>query len=214
MGSSEMVREFEDRRWATRKQEVVWRHRAALQLIEVEPVLDVGGGDGLFVSLLKEKGLSRVQLVDISPVAVKLARERGFDASIFDATQPLPFGPNAFGTVCGLDLLEHLHDPLPVLRDMARVGGHVVVVVPNFHYWKDRVQMMLGQVPFQCRRQRGHVYWFNYRVLLDLIREAGLTIDRLVLGGTARLARRGALLARLRPNVFATGFAVRLKKRE
>jgi hypothetical protein len=54
------LQEFEDGRWSERDQELVWRHEAALELITEEPVLDVAGGDGLILSLLRDrKGFSR-----------------------------------------------------------------------------------------------------------------------------------------------------------
>ena len=152
---------FENRRWLGKDQELVWRHRAALELVQEEPVLDLGGGDGLFLKLLQEKGFRNLMLLDISPVAVQKAHAKGLEAEVVDITKPLPFADKSFGTVCALDVLEHLYDPLCLLREMARVGRSVVVVVPNFHYWKGRLWMLLGKIPFQCKPQRGHVHWFN-----------------------------------------------------
>ncbi len=65
---------FEDRRWGQGNQELAWRHKLALELVLEEPVLDVGGGDGLFLSLLRERrGFTRLSLLDVSPVAVNKA---------------------------------------------------------------------------------------------------------------------------------------------
>ena len=53
------VQTFEDHRWSSHDQELVWRHEVALKLVREEPVLDVGAGDGLFLSLLQaRKGLT------------------------------------------------------------------------------------------------------------------------------------------------------------
>ena len=147
---------FEDRRWGQRDQEVVWRHKLALELVLEEPVLDVGGGEGLFLSLLREKrGFTRLSLLDISPVAVEKARRNSLESQVVDITEPLPFPDDSFATACALDVLEHLYDPASTLKEMARVARQVVLVVPNFHYWKDRVKMLMGQVPFQCKPKRG-----------------------------------------------------------
>src|SRR5262245_43883200 len=97
------VQQFEDKRWDAGDQEIVWRHRAALKLVQKEPVLDVGGGDGLFLTLLRDHQFRRLQLLDISPVAVEKARRKGLEARVFDVADPLPFPDNAFGTVCSLD---------------------------------------------------------------------------------------------------------------
>jgi methionine biosynthesis protein MetW len=207
------VRTFEDRRWRERDQQIVWRHQAALELVKDEPVLDVAGGDGLFLSLLRErKGLGQLTLLDISPVAVEKAKHKGLDAQVTDITKPFAFDDNTFGTASALDVLEHLYDPLPTLKEMARVARSVVVVVPNFHYWKGRLQMLIGQVPFQCKPQRGHIHWFNYTSFEHLVTEVGLKIDVLSFGGMGRLGPLGNWLARCQPNLFAYSFAARLKR--
>jgi methionine biosynthesis protein MetW len=207
------VQAFEDRRWGERDQKMVWRHEAALQLVEDEPLLDVGGGDGLFLTLARErKGFTRLTLLDISSVAVEKARQKGLDAQVTDITKPFPFPDNSFSTACALDVLEHLYDPLPMLKEMARVARQVVVVVPNFHYWKGRAHMLIGKVPFQCKPKRGHVYWFNYAILQDMVIGAGLQIDTVVFGGFRRLRPVGEWLVRWHPSLFAHSFAVRLEK--
>ena len=172
------------------------------------------GGDGLFLRLLRERGFRQLKLLDISPVAVQKAREKGFDVEVQDITKPLRFADNTFGTVCALDILEHLYDPLPLLNEMARVGEDLVVVVPNFHYWKERYHMLIGKVPFQCKPKRGHVHWFNWVILQEMIGQAGLQVDGVLFGGFTRLGPVGSCLARMHPKLFATGFAVRLVGRE
>jgi ubiquinone/menaquinone biosynthesis C-methylase UbiE len=210
---SSQLQAFENRRWNERDQELVWRHEVALKLIRDEPVLDVAGGDGLLLSLLREqKRFSQLTLLDISPVAVEKARCRSLETHVADITKPFPFPDNSFGTACALDVLEHLYDPLPTLKEMARVAQWVVLVVPNFHYWKDRARMFLGQVPFQCKPRRGHVHWFNYDMLQDLIAKGEGKVDCRIFGGFRRYGPVGDWLARWHPNLFAHSFAVRLRK--
>ena len=203
------MRRFEDRRWTSRRQAPVWRHRAALELVRQVPVLDVGGGDGLFLRMLAERGLSPAEMTDLSPVAVERARSDGLTAHLVDLDEGLPFADGAFGTVCALDVLEHLTDPAAALSEMARVGREVVVVVPNFSYWRDRIRVAFGRVPFQLRPGRGHVTWFNATVLRDLLSTTQLRVDEIVHAGSTRLSGPGALLASRLPNAFAHSFAVR-----
>ncbi|MCC6443332.1 MAG: class I SAM-dependent methyltransferase [Armatimonadetes bacterium] len=211
MGSSQ-VQDFEDKRWTEKEQKIVWRHKAALQLVSEEPVLDLGGGDGLFLTLLRERGFQQLKLLDISPVGVQKVKDKGFDAEVGDITRPLPFPDNAFGTACALDVLEHLYDPLSTLKEMARVSRWVVIVVPNFSFWKDRMQMLLGQVPFASKPKRGHVHWFNWTELRGITEQAGLRIDAALLGDIQRIGPAGKWLAKGRPNLFAHSLGVRLKK--
>jgi ubiquinone/menaquinone biosynthesis C-methylase UbiE len=208
------VQAFEDGRWREQDQVPVWRHEAALTLVTEEPVLDVAGGDGLFLSLLRERrGFEQLTLIDLSPVGVEKASRKGLKAEVVDITQDFPFADNTFRTACALDVLEHLYDPLPTFQEMARVARSLVIVVPNFHYWKDRTQMLFGQVPFECRPTRGHVYWFNYFIMMKMISLVGLKVEATVVSGMKRLRPIGDWLAQRHPNLFADSFAVRLAKK-
>ena len=201
---------FEDARWGRGEQCAATRHSLALPFILSGPVLDVGGGDGAFASLLQSKYGFEVRVLDISPVGVKMATDRGISADIFDATEPLPFSAKKFGTVCALDVLEHLYDPLFVLREMGRVGTAVVIAVPNFHFILGRIHMLIGKIPFQSKPQRGHIYWFNYAVLVKMARDAHMRIDAVACGSILRLGAFGRFLARHFPALFADSFVVRL----
>lgn len=214
MEFSDLIKDFEEARWSTRDQEPGWRHETALSLVDEEPVLDVGGGDGAFLALLRaKKGLARHTLVDISPAAVEKARKKGIEAVCCDISKGLPFPDGSFATACALDVLEHLFDPLPLLKEMGRVARKVIIVVPNFNFAVDRWRMLSGKVPSQCKPKRGHVHWFNYSVLQALIGEAHLHPERIVLGTPRRLGRLGFLLAAGFPNMFAHSFAARLVAR-
>lgn len=210
-GRSYGLRQFEDARWSAGRQEPLWRHNAALRLVRRAPVLDIGGGDGLLLRLLADAGFDDLALVDISPVAVARARSAGFRAVEHDVTQGLPFANGEFATATLIDVLEHVYDPDSLVREAARVAEEVVIVTPNFHYWRDRGRMLLGRVPFQCKPARGHVHWFNEALMEQLVSSEGLEVDERLLGSFTRFGPLGAWLARARPNLFATAFAVRLR---
>ncbi len=213
IGTSE-VSVFEDARWSRTDQPVEWRHRAALRLVLAEPVLDVGAGDGLFLWMLRlHYGFSELRLLDLSPVAVEKARRKGIPAVRGDVTQPLPYADGVFGTACAIDVLEHLHDPARALRELARVARAVVIVVPNFHYWRDRWRMVTGRVPFQCKPERGHVHWFNPMRLDVTLAYAGLHAEATLVGGPGALGSLGKRMARRWPALFAHSLAVRAVRR-
>ncbi|MFL5738470.1 MAG: methionine biosynthesis protein MetW [Actinomycetota bacterium] len=212
MNDTDQVRVFEDARWSRGEQTAAWRHRVAAEMVRAEPVLDVGGGDGLLLKMLRERGIQDLHLVDLSPVGVANARDAGFDAAEGDVTARLPFEDDAFATVCALDVLEHLREPLEPLRELGRVGREVIIAVPNFQHLRGRLAMLTGRVPFQNRPQRGHVFWINRRVLSDLIEAAGLRATEWRYEPSSRLGAIGRMLARRWPSTFAVAFAVRLTK--
>jgi SAM-dependent methyltransferase len=96
---------------------------AVLTELDARRVLDVVCAEGVLRAALPGPwvvGLDR---------AAPLLRVHPPPAVQADATR-LPFRPAAFDAVTGLNVLYHLLDPLPALREARRVlrpGGHVVV---------------------------------------------------------------------------------------
>jgi len=85
------LRDFENQRWIKKDQELAFRHKASLKLINKGPVLDLGCGDGFFLKELEKNGILG-QGLDISDEAVRKAREKGLKVEQFDfSSQKLPF---------------------------------------------------------------------------------------------------------------------------
>jgi SAM-dependent methyltransferase len=158
-------------------------------------------------------GVRDVVLVDLSPVGVDRARQAGFDARVGDLLTGLPFDNDSFATACALDVMEHLLDPLSALRELARIAPEVVIAVPNFNSLRARVDVARGIVPFQNRPARGHSYWFNERVLRELITDAGLQMVEWRVQPSVRLGAPGRALAIRWSSVFGVAFAARLERR-
>ena len=96
-------------------------------------VLDLGCGTGW----LADRVASHVGL-DGSEDAVLAARQRGRDVRLWQAGDPVPFGDGTFGAVVVKDVLEHLGDPVSVVREIRRVlqpGGVAVATVPDAQRW-------------------------------------------------------------------------------
>jgi len=89
-------------------------------------LLLLGAGAGRYArALAQARPDLDVVAGDLSPVAVQEAVQHGGQPMylVFDAQQ-LPFGSEAFGAVVFFDLLEHVPDPLRLLRECARVLTH------------------------------------------------------------------------------------------
>jgi len=207
---------FENTYWTNKDQSLVFRHQAALSLINEGPVLDLGCGDGLFLKILKQRGINAYG-IDISDIAVEKCKSNGLAAEKHDfGSEVLRFKDGEFSCVALLDVLEHLYDPGLVLREASRVGASVVVSVPNFSSFPARLQVLLGQIPENNRHRTGHIYWFNYKALNSLIKDSGLQIeimkcnffweDKIIIGWMIKR------LGRLWPALFALSFVLRLKK--
>lgn len=205
------VKDFENERWRTTPQKKEFRHLSTLELVREGTVLDVGCGDGLLLKLLREEGVT-ASGVDISSEAVAQCRAAGFVAQEHSLDNPLPYPDNAFDTVTLLDVLEHVYDPLFVLREARRVAKERVIVgVPNFSSLPARLQTLLGKVPENNHPNKGHLYWFNYPVLMTLAAQAGLGVGQLLMNSFSVFTKMKGLVRAL-PNLLALSFVAELKK--
>jgi SAM-dependent methyltransferase len=76
--------------------------------------------------------------VDVSAEAVAAAQERGIEALHIDPGQSLPFPDESFDGVVLKDVLEHVDDPVGLVRDVRRVlrpGGKVFASSPDAQRW-------------------------------------------------------------------------------
>ena len=96
-------------------------------------LLDVGCGTGWLAEHFADwTG------VDGSPDAVAAARERNREVVLADVDEPLPFEDGRFDGVVLKDLLEHVRDPVAVVREARRVlrpGGTVFASSPDAQRW-------------------------------------------------------------------------------
>lgn len=211
------VKQFENNRWQREDQKLEFRHKVALSMVPFGTVLDLGSGDGLLLSLLKDKGIEGKGL-DLSEEGVTKANNKGLRTQVFDfGNRPLPFSDNFFDTVIMLDILEHLYDPLSVLKEAQRVSKNQIIVgVPNFSSLPARIQTLLGKVPENNQPKKGHVYWFNKTVLFEMFKKADIQIERIdVNTNFSSVPLLGFIiktLSKIFPNLFSLSFVVLGKK--
>jgi len=211
--STPPIKSFENARWTSFRQSIEFRHTAALGLIKEGPVLDIGCGDGLLLSLCKDARIE-AQGIDFSDAAILHCKEQELNTQQVDISiLPLPFADKSFPIVIALDVLEHTYDPLPLLSEMKRISSrNVIIGVPNFSSLPARLQMFFGKVPENNRSKKGHIYWFNWSVLYSLVKKSGLRISSLRVNALwERMPLIGFLsraLAKIFPSLFALSFVI------
>lgn len=146
--------------------------------------LDVGCGDGGAIGpIAVSAGVDYVG-VDVSQVAVSLAKEHGFNAIAVESSDSLPFPTGSFESACLVEVLEHLFDPFGTLREVHRVlapGGVVVITVPNVAYWRRRADLfVLGrwnplgdELSVQQPWRDPHIRFFTPKVVGRLLDATG-----------------------------------------
>ena len=91
------------------------------------------------------------------------------------------FADRKFDFILLADVLEHLPDPLTVLRFYVRFlapGGRVVISLPNIACWDRRLALMLGRFDYADAgiMDRTHLRFFTFRTARILLQEAGMTV--------------------------------------
>lgn len=96
-------------------------------------ILEVGCGEGSNLVVTARPG-RRAFGCDLSPLAARLARERGFPVAV-GAVEALPFPDGAFDAVFAVSVVEHLPEPERAFDAMIRAlapGGRLVVLSPQY----------------------------------------------------------------------------------
>lgn len=108
----------------------------------VEPgtkVLDLGCGEGLLLSWLKENKKVNGRGVELSGANVQKAIARGVSVYQGDLETALEDYPDqAFDYVILSQTLQETRHPHKVLQSMLRIGRHGIVAFPNFGHWRVR----------------------------------------------------------------------------
>jgi SAM-dependent methyltransferase len=148
------------------------RKLADLHGADLGRVLDVGSGYGFFRRALADAGIAHEGL-EVSRHAIEACRAAlGFDThalllGAFADTKPMPFD-----AVTLWDVLEHVHSPVALLRDAARVvraGGLIFLRTPSLNALERSV---FGGFYHSLKREHLHV--FSPRSVVAVCRSAGL----------------------------------------
>ncbi len=101
---------------------------------ENSTVLDVGVNGGGNALLLEKHNNAKIKGIDIMPDLVRKAEQRGIFAYVGEAEDLSRFKDASFDAVLCSEVLEHLFDPMPAIKEAMRVlkpGGLYVVTFPH-----------------------------------------------------------------------------------
>jgi SAM-dependent methyltransferase len=146
-------------------------------------LLDVGAADGFLAERLTANGW-QVTALERDPQDAARARSRCREVVVVDLDREVPVLSGPFDAAVYGDVLEHLADPLRVLRGLNRSlapEAVVVVSVPNVaHVWV-RLSLLLGRFEYGDRGilDRSHLRFFTRRSFIVLLESAGLSVRRL-----------------------------------
>ncbi len=169
-------------------------------------VLSVGCAAGKTEEVLIKKGIEVVG-VELNPKAAKLARERGLTILEGDASKvDVGIAGDLYDCIIYADILEHLPDPLSVLKrhiKSLKPGGIVYVSIPNFRHYSVLWQLfILGHIRYKDAGilDRTHLRITTRKMVLDWFDQLSLRLcsctyviqrrrDKLISALLLRLAR-------------------------
>lgn len=159
-------------------------HYSVLKLLAAEGVplriLDVGTSDGYLGARLRELGHSVVG-IEKDPASATRARIHYEALHVHDIEEfEFPYRAE-FDYVLYADILEHLRDPVEVLRrslSSLKESGKIIVSVPNVANFVIRLRLLLGRFDYEERGilDRTHLRFFTLASLKKLLSEASCRV--------------------------------------
>jgi len=112
-------------------------------------VLDVGCGDGTLMKYLKDKKNVDTRGLEISKDKVQMCVSKGLAVIEGNAEKDLKQFPNSsFNYAVLSQTLQAFYDPEKVIDDLLNVADKAIVTIPNFGFWKVRLDLLIkGTMP-------------------------------------------------------------------
>ena len=112
-------------------------------------VIDLGCGDGRLMQRLHAEHACDVLGVEVDPEGVESVMERGLaviNADLDEGLQDIPSDSFDFSVLS--QTLQQIRRPRKLVAEMMRIAPRGLIVIPNFGYWKVRLQCLLrGRAP-------------------------------------------------------------------
>ncbi len=150
-------------------------------------VLDVGCGVGLNGAAARRKG-AHVTGIETDPGSAAEAKTRLDEVLAVDITDGdavrAALGERRFDLILLADVLEHVADPLSVLRRLLghlAEDGHVLVSLPNVAAWTVRLGLLAGRFDYRPSGilDDSHLRFFTRDTARRLLEDAGLEVLRI-----------------------------------
>ena len=119
-------------------------------LIEINSrVLDVGCGDGSLLLYLKKNKRIDGRGLEINQKNVQECLSKGLAVIEGDAEKDLINYPNQSFDIAILNqAIQQFYEPRKVLNELLRIAKKAIITIPNFGYWKVRLNLLLtGTMP-------------------------------------------------------------------
>lgn len=117
--------------------------------------------------------------------------------------EPLPFPKEYFDTIIMSSVLEHLIEPINVIKychHLLKKDGRLLIQTPNVVKCRRRARVFFGRHPATSENSReildgGHLHEFTFKILKEILLDCGFR--------KFKILRYGHILRRILPNFFS-----------
>ena len=147
-------------------------------------LLDVGCGAGLFLGVVAKTKKWDIYGIETSAYAYKEAQAKLGKTIINNTLGEANFGDGFFDVITFWNVLEHVSNPLFLLREARRTlrdDGFVILTVPNVNFYL--IKYFLIKLLFQKKISwypNEHLYHFSVKSFKKLVDEAGFVVCKQV----------------------------------
>ena len=112
-------------------------------------IIDIGCGDGELLDFLKKNKNAKIQGLEIDQKKVNKCVAKGLSVIQGDADKDLSLYPEkSFEYVILSQTIQATLEPKKILYELTRIGEKVIVSIPNFGFWKVRLDLLFkGKMP-------------------------------------------------------------------
>jgi 2-polyprenyl-3-methyl-5-hydroxy-6-metoxy-1,4-benzoquinol methylase len=138
---------------------------------EIGKLLDIGCGNGSFISRMKNLGW-KVEGIDFDSKAVNYCNERGLDVKCGDLAQQ-NLENDCYDVITINHVIEHVPDAGQLIEECYRIlkpGGCLVIATPNTESWIHKTIYKENYFSLDPPR---HLFLFNRKNLTTLFKRAG-----------------------------------------
>jgi len=137
-------------------------------------VLDFGAGRGRDLGIAREVNpASRLIAIESYPPCVEALRKSGVEVHSKDLERDVfPFERESLDVVISNQVMEHVKEIFWILHQVAtvlKVGGNLIIGVPNLASLHNRLLLLLGRQPTSMKNWSAHVRGFTYRDLVEVL---------------------------------------------
>lgn len=192
---------------------------SVLRLLEASDrtILDIGCGAGDTGQLIRSVyPNTHITGITCSSLEYEQAIKKLDHCICMDIERELPIAQYEFDVICFIHVLEHLVNPVAAIEKLLpylKVGGKVIIALPNIANWRERWKLALGRFEYTDEgiMDKTHLHFYTFhtaaRYLIEPIPQ--LKLEQHFINGSVPLAllRHHLLSKELRKKIDTWGCA-------